>query len=311
MSWLPLPLASSVQPGFPLPRSSDLPTSAWASPDLRTSASPKLSSRARSWSARFCVCAVQPWRVRQRTRTSVRSSLVAAASSRLRAAQRVGSSPTAGSSYTGWMSLHRAFIQIRLFEDEGVSLCNRRAKEQKRFLAAGKSIPPRAPVPPEGAVPAPVGLPSSGRQLCFLTSQGAQDTLGMHPGTDPEACGGSRSEVGPVVMKFRSGRGGRGGQAWLLDPGEDFRLCPEGDEWSLKDLKGRAGTGRVDAAERLLWLQSGGSWLWGPAVWRQLALLPLAELGAGAICLLPWAWRRCRRRRLVQLQPFPSPLGLV
>ncbi|KAG5198400.1 hypothetical protein JEQ12_008090 [Ovis aries] len=55
----------------------------------------------------------------------------------------------------------------------------------------------------------------SGRQLCFLTSQGAQDTLGMHPGTDPEACGGSRSEVGPVVMKLRSGRGRRGQKATL------------------------------------------------------------------------------------------------
>ena len=95
---------------------------------------------------------------------------------------------TAGSSYTRWMSLHWTFIQIRLFEEEGISLC--REKEQERVLAVGKSIPPTHTGSPEDAVPAPMGLPSSGRQLCLLTSQGAQDTLGVHPGRDTEACGG-------------------------------------------------------------------------------------------------------------------------
>lgn len=113
-------------------------------------------------------------------------------------------------------------MQIRLFEEEGISLC--REKEQERVLAVGKSIPSTHTCSPEDAVPAPVGLPSSGRQLCLLTS------LGMHPGRDAEACGRQRSKVGPVVMKRSSiwGRGRRGGQAWLLDVGEDFRLRPEG-----------------------------------------------------------------------------------
>lgn len=77
---------------------------------------------------------------------------------------------------------------MRLFEEEGISLC--REKEQERVLAVGKSIPLTHTCSPEDAVPAPMGLPSSGRQLCLLTSQGAQDTLGVHPGRDAEACGG-------------------------------------------------------------------------------------------------------------------------
>lgn len=69
-------------------------------------------------------------------------------------------------------------------------------------------------------------------------------------------------------MKLRSGEEG-GGQAWLLDPGEDFRLCPEGDRVVLKDLKEklaqvgwvlRRGCSGCSLGVGRGHLQSGGSW---------------------------------------------------
>ena len=225
---LPLPLASSGQPGFPLPAALTCPP---APGPPQTSTLPKLSSRAHSRSMLLRLrCAA--WGVPRRTRSCVRSSLVAAASGWLSCSPPGAPhrGPPGLVTLVGCLStgpLYKSgFLKVKGF------LCvKRRAKEQKRFLAAGKSIPPHVPVPPEDAVPASVGLLSSGRGL-FPHLPGPQDTLGMHPRTDPEACGGRRSEVGPVIMKGSSVRsGGRiGGQAWLLDPAEDFRLRPDGGE---------------------------------------------------------------------------------
>ena len=89
------------------------------------------------------------------------------------------------------------------------------------------------------------GLAVQWETAVFPPLPGPQDTLGMHPRTDPEACGGRRSKVGPVVMKGSSvpGGGRRGGQAWLLEPGEDFRLRPE------------EGEGVTEGFERKGWLR--------------------------------------------------------
>ena len=219
---------TKLQPGFPLPAALTCPP---APGPPQTSTLPKLSSRAHSRSMLLRLrCAA--WGVPRRTRSCVRSSLVAAASGWLSCSPPGAPhrGPPGLVTLVGCLSTGPLY-KSGFWKVKGFLCVKRRAKEQKRFLAAGKSIPPHVPVPPEDAVPASVGLLSSGRGL-FPHLPGSQDTLGMHPRTDPEACGGRRSEVGPVIMKGSSVRsGGRiGGQAWLLDPAEDFRLRPDGGE---------------------------------------------------------------------------------